>query len=150
MPKPPIELPDQEVTPNPNLEKRTRRHFSTEYKLRILTEADACRHGELDVLLRRQLTTWRKELADDGVKKLHKTAPGPKARQTAEQKRIDALGRDNARLQKKLSAAEDCLSLQKKRCRCSIPRTVGASRDNGAGRTPDTPLAGQVLPCPWG
>jgi len=120
MPKPPTELPDQQVTPNPNLEKRTRRHFSTEYKLRLLTEADACRHGELGVLLRReklyssQLTTWRKELADDGVEKLHKTAPGPKARQTAEQKRIDALARDNARLQKKLSAAEDCLSLQKK------------------------------------
>jgi transposase-like protein len=120
MPKPPTELPDQQVTPNPNLEKRTRRHFSTEYKLRLLTEADACRHGELGELLRReklyssQLTTWRKELADDGVEKLHKTAPGPKARQTAEQKRIDALARDNARLQKKLSAAEDCLSLQKK------------------------------------
>lgn len=120
MPKPPIKLPDQQVTPNPNIEKRTRRHFSTEYKLRLLTEADACRHGELDELLRRenfynsQLTTWRKELADDGVKKLHKTAPEPKARQTAEQKRIDALERDNAPLQRKLLAAEDCLSLQKK------------------------------------
>lgn len=68
MPKPPSELPDHLVTPNPKLEQRTRRQFSTEYKLRILAEADACQHGELGELLRReklyssQLTTWRKEL----------------------------------------------------------------------------------------
>ncbi|MFC2993187.1 transposase [Halomonas tibetensis] len=120
MPKPPSELPDHQVTPNPKLEKRTRRHFSTEYKLRILAEADACRHGELGELLRReklyssQLTTWRKELAQDGVEKLHKTAPGPKASKTPEQKRIEALEQENSKLQQKLSAAEDCLSLQKK------------------------------------
>lgn len=54
MPKPPSELSDHQVTPNPKVEKRTRRHFSTEYKLRILAEADACRHGELGELLRRE------------------------------------------------------------------------------------------------
>jgi|GEM_PF-1389731 len=101
MPKPPSDLPDHEVTPNPKLEKRTRRRFSTEYKLRILAEADACQHGELGEVLRRerlyssQLTTWRKELAESGVEKLHKTAPGPRASKTAEQKRIEALGRGN-------------------------------------------------------
>ncbi|WP_280554787.1 transposase [Halomonas sp. 25-S5] len=120
MPKPPTELPDHQVTPNPKLEKRTRRQFSTEYKLRILAEADACRHGEFGELLRReklyssQLTTWRKELAQDGEEKLHKTAPGPKASKTPEQKRIEALEQENSKLQQKLSAAEDCLSLQKK------------------------------------
>ena len=88
MPKPPTALPDHQVTPNPKLEKRTRRQFSTEYKLRILAEADACRHGELGELLRReklyssQLTTWRKELAENGVEKLHKTAPGPNPSKT--------------------------------------------------------------------
>ena len=120
MPKPPTELPDHQVTPNPKLETRTRRQFSTEYKLRILAEADACRHGELGELLRReklyssQLTTWRKELAENGVEMLHKTAPGPTPSKTSEQKRIDALERENARLQQRLSTAEDCLSLQKK------------------------------------
>ncbi|MDN6337071.1 transposase [Halomonas piscis] len=120
MPKPPTELPDHQVTPNPKLEKRTRRQFSTEYKLRILAEADACQHGELGELLRReklyssQLTTWRKELAENGVEKLHKTAPGPTPSKTPEQKRIEALERENARLQQRLSTAEDCLSLQKK------------------------------------
>ncbi len=36
MPEPPSELPDHQVTPNPKLEKLTRRHFSTAYKLCIL------------------------------------------------------------------------------------------------------------------
>lgn len=126
MPKPPTELPDHEVTPNPKLERRTRRQFSTEYKLRILAETDACQHGGLGEVLRReklyssQLTTWRRELADDGMEKLHKTTPGPATSKTDEQKRIEALERENGRLEKKLSAAEDCLSLQKKPCRCSI------------------------------
>ena len=120
MPKPPTELPDHQVTPNPKLEKRTRRQFSTEYKLRILAEADACRHGELGELLRReklynsQLTPWRQELAENGVEKLHKTAPGPNPSKPPEQKRIAALERENARLQQRLSIAEDCLSLQKR------------------------------------
>lgn len=73
MPKPTSELPDNQVTPNPNLEKRTRRSFSPEYKQRILAQADACRHGELGELLRReklfsgQLTAWRKERDAGGM-----------------------------------------------------------------------------------
>jgi len=137
MPKPPSELPNHQVTLNPKLEKRTRRHFSTEYKLRILAEADACRHDELVETLRReklyssQLTTWRKELAEDGVERLHKTAPGPRGNKTLEQKRIEAPERENARLKQKLPAAKDCLSLQKKRYRCSITQPMNASRDDG-------------------
>ena len=120
MPKPPSDMPENQVTPNPNLEKRTRRRFSTEYKLKILTEADACEHGEVGKLLRReklfssQLATWRRELAAGGADKLSKTAPGPKASKTPEQKRIEQLERDNERLQKKLAVTEDCVSLQKK------------------------------------
>jgi len=53
-PKPPTELPEHQITPNPKLEKRTRRQFSTLYKLRIWAEADACQHGELGELLRRE------------------------------------------------------------------------------------------------
>ena len=108
MPKPQSELPENQVTPNPGLEKRTRRQFSTEYKLKILAEADACQHGEIGALLRReklfssQLTTWRRELAAGGAEKLSKTAPGLKASKSAEQKRIDQLERENERLKKKL------------------------------------------------
>lgn len=54
MPKPPSDMPENQVTPNPNLEKRTRRRFTTEYNLKILAEADACEHGEVGKLLRRE------------------------------------------------------------------------------------------------
>ncbi len=57
MPKPAaLPLPDTHVVPDPMLEKRKRRHFSTEYKLRILAEADQYKRGELGVLL-----TWQPE-----------------------------------------------------------------------------------------
>lgn len=39
MPKPPSDVPNSQVTPPPELEKRTRRRFSTAEKLRILDEA---------------------------------------------------------------------------------------------------------------
>ena len=54
MPKSISERPDTQVTPEPAFEKRTRRQFKTEYKLRIIAEADACEYGELGALLRRE------------------------------------------------------------------------------------------------
>ncbi len=52
MPKPiALSLPDTQVVPDPILEERTRWHFSTEHKLRILAEADQCKRGELGVRL---------------------------------------------------------------------------------------------------
>lgn len=120
MPKPVSELPDSQVTPAPELEKRTRRTFTPEYKLRILAEADAYQHGELGALLRReklysgQLQQWRRELAQDGAGGLSKSAPGPSAAKTPEQRRIAELEQENARLSRKLALAEDCLDLQKK------------------------------------
>lgn len=125
MPKPTSELPDNQVTPNPNLEKRTRRYFSPEYKQRILAQAGACRHGELGELLRReklfssQLTSWRKERDAGGG--LDKSAPGPRATRSPEAKRIEQLERENARLNKKLAITEDCVEHQK----------IGSSRFSG-------------------
>jgi hypothetical protein len=52
MPKPISKHHDTQITPDPALEKRTRRSFSTEYKLRIIAEADTCQYGELGGLLR--------------------------------------------------------------------------------------------------
>lgn len=120
MPKPPTDLPENQVTPEPELEKRTRRRFSAEYKHRILAEADACQHGELGALLRReqlyssQLQQWRRQLTEQGARGVEKSAPGPKASKTAEQRRIEQLEKENSRLNRKLQVAEDCLSLQKK------------------------------------
>ncbi len=120
MPKPVSKLPHLEVTPEPALEKRTRRRFSAAYKLRIVTAADLCQHGELSALLRRehlyssQLQQWRRELAENGTAGLNKSSPGPAPSMTPEQRRIAALEKENLRLNRKLDLAEDCLELQKK------------------------------------
>lgn len=120
MPKSISERPDTQVTPDPALEKRTRRQLTPEYKLRIIAEADACKHGDLGALLRReklyssQLSDWRREFAENGVAGLSKSAPGPVASKTPEQRRIDQLEKENDRLSRKLDIANDCLDLQKK------------------------------------
>lgn len=119
MPKPDT-LVNPEVKPDPKLEKRTRRVFSVEYKLSILQQAEACQHGELGVLLRReklysnQLAQWRREFESDGVNGLSKSLPGPKASKTPEQKRIEHLEKENARLRQQLDIKASCLDLQKK------------------------------------
>lgn len=120
MPKPVSEQPDTQVKPDPNLEKRTRRRFTTEYKLKILAQADACKHGELGALLRReklysnQLSQWRREFAENGVDGLSKSRPGPASSRTPEQRQNDQLRKENERLKHKLEIANDCLELQKK------------------------------------
>ena len=120
MPKPQSGRPDTQVTPEPALEKRTRRQFKPEYKLRIMAEADACQHGQLGALLRReklysnQLSAWRREYAQHGIAGLSKSAPGPAPSKTPEQRRIEQLEKENKRLNHKLDIANDCLDLQKK------------------------------------
>ncbi len=120
MPKSTSEFPENQVTPEPSLEQRTRRRFTADYKLRILAEADACQHGELGALLRRekiyshQLCAWRREYGEHGVAGLRKSAPGPAASRTPEQCQNEQLRQENSRLQRKLEMANDCLELQKK------------------------------------
>ena len=120
MPKSISEWPATQVTPEPALEKRTRRQFKPEYKLRIMAEADACKYGELGALLRRekiyssQLSGWRREFLENGVAGLSKSAPGPAASSTPQQRRINQLEKENNRLNRKLEIANDCLDLQKK------------------------------------
>jgi transposase-like protein len=119
MPKP-VTVINPKVEPNPALEKRMRRSFSTEYKLSIIQQADACKHGELGELLRReklysnQLSQWRREFAEQGIDGLKKSAPGPAPRKTAEQKRIEQLERENKQLRKQIEVKDGCLMLQKK------------------------------------
>lgn len=121
MPKPYTSpTPETQVEADPVLERRTRRTFSADYKLRIIAQADQCAHGELGVLLRReklysaQLQQWRREFADAGVNGVSKTTPGPRAKRSAEQREIDALRRRNAQLNRQLEIANGCLDLQKK------------------------------------
>tara|TARA_R110000772_G_scaffold263249_1_gene382892 strand:- start:418 stop:843 length:426 start_codon:yes stop_codon:yes gene_type:complete len=120
VPKEPSLQPNTQVTPDPTLEKRTRRIFKPEYKLRIIQEAAACKHGELGALLRReklysnQLCDWRREYADNGLAGLEKSAPGPIASKSAEQRQIEKLEKQIAKLKGELETANDCLDIQKK------------------------------------
>ncbi len=120
MPKPTTKLPDNQVVPNPQHEKRTYRYFSAADKKRILAEADACAHGELGALLRReniystQLQTWRKQLTNAGESGLENAAAGRKPLKDSKDKAIDALQRENAKLEQRLHLAEGLLELQKK------------------------------------
>jgi transposase len=121
MPKPDnSSLPQTQVTPEPVLEKRSHRRFTTEYKLRIIAEADQCKHGELGALLRRerlynsQLRKWRGQLAQGGPEALAKSVPGPVSKFSATDKELEKLRRANAKLTRELEIANGCLSLQKK------------------------------------
>jgi len=121
MPKPvKPALPETQILPDPSLEKRSRRIFTLAYKLRILAEADTCKRGELGKLLRReklysgQLQQWRREQAEQGDAGLAKSAPGPKASHTVQDRLIERLEKEITQLQRRLCIATDCLDLQKK------------------------------------
>lgn len=121
MPKPlNNELPESKVDADPVLEKRSRRKHPLSYKLNIIAEADACKHGELGELLRReglysgQIKQWREELINGEQEKLGKSAPGPKAKLTAEQREIEKLEAKVAHLTRELEITQGCVSLQKK------------------------------------
>jgi transposase-like protein len=111
---------ESQVKPSPELEKRSRRLFSTEYKVSIIQQADACQHGELGALLRReklyanQLAQWRRDFSEEGIQGLQKSRPGPAPLKNPEQKRIAQLEKENARLRHQLDVKDGCIMLQKK------------------------------------
>lgn len=121
MPQPlKIALPQSKITPDPKLEKRTRRKYSADYKLKIIERANACQHGELGKLLREeglysnQLKQWRDDYTAHGIAGLSKSTPGPKAKYTPEQREIETLKKQNTRLIRELEISHGCIDLQKK------------------------------------
>ena len=109
--------PDPEVA-----DKATRRRFSTEYKRRIVREADKCtKMGEVGALLRREglysssLSTWRRQCAAGELTGAGLVKRGPKAQpKDVRDKRIVELERETRRLQRKLAQAETIIGIQKK------------------------------------
>jgi transposase-like protein len=110
-------LPDPEVP-----DKAARRHFTAEYKLRILTLADACiEPGCVGKLLRREglyssnLNTWRGQ-RDCGV--LSALRPKKRGRKESVRDPLQAenekLRKDNERLTSRLRQAEIIIDVQKK------------------------------------
>ena len=96
----------------------TRRRFTTDYKLRILREAEACGYGGIGAILRReglysgQLSTWRKqhEAGLSPKKRGRKAAKDPLAREK------ERLEKENRRLAERLRKAEIIIHVQKKLC----------------------------------
>lgn len=110
--------------PNPEvLEKPVRRHFTAEYKLRIVSQADAAgqQPGKVGELLRREglyashLSTWRKQREQGTLAALAPKKRGRKASQpdplVKENRRLQ---RENERLTARLRQAETIIDIQKK------------------------------------
>lgn len=105
-----IEVPPTEVSAK-------RRRFTAEYKQRILSELDQCKHGEAGAIYRREglysgtVTAWRNE-RDAGL------APRKRGRKadpaTPIRKEKERLERENARLRKEIAQAKIILAAQKK------------------------------------
>jgi transposase-like protein len=120
MAKQPTDLPGNQVKTNPNLEKRTRRTFTREYKLSMIQRAEACGHGELGELLRQErlygahIREWREIFEKDGFDGFSKTQPGQRGKKTAEQRKVEQLSKEAARLTKELSISHGCIELKKK------------------------------------
>lgn len=109
-----LAVPDPEVPP-----RAKRRHFSPEYKLRILAEAEACTQpSERGALLRREglygshLTEWRHQRDQGALAGLRPKKRGRKPH--PERAELARLKRENERLHKKLQRAETIIEFQKK------------------------------------
>ena len=94
--KPPSDLPNTQVMPDPARDKRQYRWFSVEDKKRILAQAEACRErGEVGALLRweniysSQLQTWRRQGAVQGGAGLQNAPTGRKALMDAKDRPIE-------------------------------------------------------------
>jgi transposase-like protein len=122
-----MSVPEPEVP-----EKKSRRKFTAQYKLRILEEADTCTlPGQIGVLLRREglysshLSNWRRQKEKGMFKAL---SPKKRGRKEKEKnpltQRVAQLQRDNERLRKKLKQAEIIIDVQKK-----ISEILGVSQN---------------------
>jgi transposase-like protein len=112
-----VALPSSRPIPDPEVPAKARRRgFTTEYKLSILRETDACKHpGEIGALLRREglysshLTLWRKQRAQ-GILGSRRRGPKP----TRPDPHTLELERENRRLKKQLQRAQTIIDVQKK------------------------------------
>jgi transposase len=102
--------------------KAERRRFTAEYKLRVLRDADDCKHaGQIGALLRREglywsnLTNWRKQREGGELAGLKGKKRGSHRREKNPLvDRVRELERDNARLKRRAERAEGIVELQKK------------------------------------
>jgi len=118
MPKPPTGPAPTEVVADPDNDRRHRRRFSREEKLRILSEADRCQgRGEVAALLRKEglysshLTMWRQQLRAHGEPGLDAKPVGRKPVRDERDRKVAQLERDKARLERELALARKVIEL---------------------------------------
>lgn len=119
MPKPPTHT--TEVVAHPENDRRRRRNFSTEEKLRILAEANRCTgRGDVAALMRREgiysslLSDWRKQLRVHGEAGLAAKTPSRKPTRDARDRQLEKLEREKAKLEKELLVARKLIELSGK------------------------------------
>ena len=112
--QPPVEGISTEV-----VAKAKRRQYTTEYKLRILRETEACKgSGEVGALLRHEglysslLSKWRQQQESGSLGGSMAHPRGPKVDGQAGE--LARLQRENKRLLEKLKQAELIMDVQKK------------------------------------
>lgn len=116
----PAEMP---LAPDPEVpEKKPRRRFSAQYKLKILEQADACTEpGQIGALLRQEglyssnLTVWRRQ-REKGI--LDAVSPKRRGRKVHPKNPLSdrnaQLEKQNRELRNKLKQAETIIEAQKK------------------------------------
>jgi len=113
----PIPAPHAEVVADAK-----RRAFTLEYKMRLLSEADAAKAtpGGVGALLRREglysshLATWRREREAGMRQALAPKTRGPKPQHDPQQEELRQLRRENQQLTAALRKAELIIEVQKK------------------------------------
>ena len=133
--------PDPEVVARrPRARRRT---FTAAYKLRILEEAAHTAIGQLGALLRREglysshLANWRRER----VRGTLTAAPGAAPRRgrpavPAAEREVARLREENARLARRLAAAETIIDVQKKVAALLAPEELASAPPPAGGRQP--------------
>ena len=113
--------PELKAVPDPEVRDRPRRRtFTAKYKLKILSELDACSEpGDVGAVLRREglysshISNWREKRAAGELQGLTPRKRGPRCRNplVAENARLE---RETARLQEELRKARLIIDVQKK------------------------------------
>lgn len=126
------------VMPDPEVRERpVRRHFSAEYKLRIVEEAErATEPGDIGSLLRREglysshLTEWRRLHRAGALRELARPRGRPRPNPLAAE--VERLTRRTARLEADLARAHKVIEIQSKVSELlGIP--LARSEDDGSG-----------------
>jgi transposase-like protein len=118
MPKLPSAPAPTEVVADPANDRRHRRRFSREEKLRILAEIDRCKdRGEVGALLRKEglysshLSMWRQQLRAHGEAGLDAKPSGRKPVRDDRDRKLEQLEREKAKLERELALARKVVEL---------------------------------------